>query len=100
MPNLVYTDDNSTFRRTVREIENNDMDEGGIDWSHFSNDLLVPSVQMRTARSCAYKCAFCNSNIMGAGKPTSSSAARAPNASEARASLRTRSRSRGPWSGG
>jgi radical SAM PhpK family P-methyltransferase len=64
VPNLVYTEDNRTFRRTPREIENNDMDEGGIDWSHFSNDLLVPSVQMRTARSCAYKCAFCRYPIL------------------------------------
>ncbi len=40
------------------------MDESSIDWSHFSTDLLVPSVQLRTARSCAYKCAFCRYPIL------------------------------------
>jgi p-methyltransferase len=64
VPNLIYTSDNQTFERTPREIENNDMDEGSIDWSHFSNDLLVPSVQLRTARSCAYKCAFCRYPVL------------------------------------
>lgn len=59
VPNLIYTRDNRSFHRTPREIENNDMDDGTIDWRHFSTDLLVPSVQLRTARSCAYKCAFC-----------------------------------------
>ena len=59
VPNLIYTRDNRSFERTPREIENNDMDEGSIDWRGFSSDLLVPSVQLRTARSCAYKCAFC-----------------------------------------
>jgi p-methyltransferase len=59
VPNLVYTKDHRTFHRTPREIENNDMNEGSIDWSFFPSDLLRPSVQLRTARSCAYKCAFC-----------------------------------------
>lgn len=59
VPNLIYTKDNRSFHRTPREIENNDMDENSIDWRHFSADLLRPSVQLRTARSCAYKCAFC-----------------------------------------
>ncbi|HKH49974.1 MAG TPA: radical SAM protein [Thermoanaerobaculia bacterium] len=64
VPNLTYTSDNRTFERTPREIENNDMDESSIDWRHFSTELLVPSVQLRTARSCAYKCAFCRYPIL------------------------------------
>jgi radical SAM PhpK family P-methyltransferase len=64
VPNLIYTRDNRTFQRTPREPENNDMDEVAIDWSHFSSDLLVPSVQLRTARSCAYKCAFCRYPVL------------------------------------
>jgi radical SAM PhpK family P-methyltransferase len=64
VPNLIHTRDNRTFSRTPREIENNDMDEVAIDWSHFSTDLLVPSVQLRTARSCAYKCAFCRYPVL------------------------------------
>ena len=64
VPNLVFTSDNRSFHRTPREIENNEMDEGAIDWRHFSTDLLVPSVQLRTARSCAYKCAFCRYPVL------------------------------------
>jgi len=64
IPNLTYTRDNRSFHRTPREIENNDMDEGSIDWRTFSTDLLVPSVQLRTARSCAYKCAFCRYPVL------------------------------------
>ena len=64
VPNLIYTGDNRSFRRTPREIENNDMDEGSIDWRGFSPDLLVPAVQLRTARSCAYKCAFCRYPVL------------------------------------
>jgi p-methyltransferase len=64
VPNLIYTKDNRSFQRTPREIENNDMNEGSIDWSCFPADLLRPSVQLRTARSCAYKCAFCRYPIL------------------------------------
>lgn len=64
VPNLIYTRDNRTFLRTPREIENNEMDEVSIDWRHFPTDLLVPSVQLRTARSCAYKCAFCRYPVL------------------------------------
>ena len=64
VPNLIYTRDNVSFHRTPREIENNDMDEGSIDWSFFPADLLRPAVQLRTARSCAYKCAFCRYPIL------------------------------------
>ena len=64
VPNLIYTKDNRSFHRTPRKIENNGMDEESIDWRHFSTDLLVPSVQLRTARSCAYKCAFCRYPVL------------------------------------
>jgi p-methyltransferase len=64
VPNLTYTSDHRTFERTPREIENNDMNEATVNWRHFSTDLLVPSVQLRTARSCAYKCAFCRYPVL------------------------------------
>ncbi len=64
VPNLIYTKDHRSFHRTPREIENNDMDEGSIDWSCFPTELLQPAVQLRTARSCAYKCAFCRYPIL------------------------------------
>jgi radical SAM PhpK family P-methyltransferase len=59
IPNLIYKD-GSTYRKTPRVAENNDMDENGIDWSYFEDDFLRPTVQTRTARSCAFKCAFCS----------------------------------------
>jgi len=59
VPNLVYTDDNLTFHRTRREIESNDIDENSVDWRLFDASFLTPTVQMRTARSCAFSCAFC-----------------------------------------
>ncbi len=64
VPNLVYAAGDGTFVRTRREIENNDMDEGAVDWSTFDKSFLIPTVQTRTARSCAYKCAFCRYPIL------------------------------------
>lgn len=65
IPNLIYADDEMSFERTVRQPEANDMDIGSIDWSTFDPQFLAPTVQTRTARSCAYKCAFCRYPVMG-----------------------------------
>jgi radical SAM PhpK family P-methyltransferase len=43
-----------------RVIENNDLDECSINWSQFQTGQLGPVVQTRTARSCAFKCSFCD----------------------------------------
>jgi radical SAM PhpK family P-methyltransferase len=59
IPNLIYTFDNKKFHRTGRMVEDNDMDENVIDWTLFERDFYVPTVQIRTARSCAFKCSFC-----------------------------------------
>ncbi len=59
IPNLIFSDDGETWRRTKVERENNDLDENAIEWAGFDADFLVPTVQTRTARSCAFKCAFC-----------------------------------------
>jgi radical SAM PhpK family P-methyltransferase len=48
------------WRLTRREPENNDLDECWIDWSQFSDDQLGATCQTRTARSCAFKCSFCD----------------------------------------
>jgi radical SAM PhpK family P-methyltransferase len=59
VPNLlVGTDDG--WRTTRRLPEANDLDEWSIDWSQFSGVELGPTVQTRTARSCAFKCSFCD----------------------------------------
>src|SRR5262249_12854045 len=60
IPNLIYTDDNLTFHRTGREIENNNLDENAVDWSYFEQEYFTPTTPLRTARSCAYSCAFCS----------------------------------------
>src|SRR6185437_8697458 len=65
IPNLIYTDDGMSFERTVRQPEANDMDTGAVDWSSFDPQFLAPTAQTRTARSCAYKCAFCRYPVMG-----------------------------------
>jgi radical SAM PhpK family P-methyltransferase len=64
VPNLIYTSDGKGFHRTKREIENNHMDENVVDWSSFERRFYTPSVSMRTARSCAFKCSFCSFPLM------------------------------------
>lgn len=65
IPNVIHTTDGgATFVRAGREVENNDMEENTVDWSTFDAGFLAPTVQTRTARSCAYKCAFCRYPVM------------------------------------
>lgn len=59
VPNLMYYDE-KTLRRTKTQPENNSLDENYIDWRSFLAADLGRTVQTRTARSCAFKCAFCN----------------------------------------
>jgi radical SAM PhpK family P-methyltransferase len=59
IPNILYYDD-GTLRRTGTRPENNSLDENYIDWRGFPGEDLGHTVQTRTARSCAFKCAFCN----------------------------------------
>jgi radical SAM superfamily enzyme YgiQ (UPF0313 family) len=58
-PNLVFRT-RSGFQRTPREPENNDLDAHLIDWSGFDPKFYLPSVYLRTARSCPFSCSFCN----------------------------------------
>lgn len=59
VPNLAYFE-NGTLRRTTISPENNSLDENVIDWRGFPEQELGPTIQTRTARSCAFKCSFCN----------------------------------------
>ncbi|MEA2172933.1 MAG: anaerobic magnesium-protoporphyrin monomethyl ester cyclase, partial [Blastocatellia bacterium] len=59
VPNLAYLE-SGKLRRTMVAPENNSLDENFIDWRAFSNESLGPTLQTRTARSCAFKCSFCN----------------------------------------
>nr|WSY54851.1 PhpK family radical SAM P-methyltransferase [Streptomyces sp. NBC_00886] len=43
-----------------KKPEANNIDHAAIDWSGFSPDLIGATAQTRTARSCAFKCSFCD----------------------------------------
>jgi p-methyltransferase len=59
VPNIIYRDEAGQLRQTAEEKENNSLDEAAIDWRIFAAENLGPSLQTRTARSCAFSCAFC-----------------------------------------
>ncbi len=59
VPNLAFVED-GVVRRTKVVAENNSMDENAIDWRGFQGEELGHTIQTRTARSCAFKCSFCN----------------------------------------
>jgi radical SAM PhpK family P-methyltransferase len=59
IPNLIYTDDHKGFARSPRQIEKNDLNEDAIDWKVYNPAYYTPTVQTRTARSCAFSCSFC-----------------------------------------
>lgn len=69
VPNLVYLADGVSFARTARRPESNDLDSNVVDWSIFDDDYITPFTWMRTARSCAFSCAFCRYPALG-GKLT------------------------------
>lgn len=58
IPNILYLEEGS-WQRTSRVAENNPLDENAIDWHLFAKENLGTTLQTRTARSCAFKCAFC-----------------------------------------
>ena len=58
IPNLLYSE-GKKYLSTNRAVENNDMNENSINWGNFDTDFCKPTVQIRTARSCAFKCSFC-----------------------------------------
>ncbi|MEV6704442.1 PhpK family radical SAM P-methyltransferase [Micromonospora wenchangensis] len=60
VPNLLWVRDGETVARTRRIPENNSLDECAVEWSHFDGADLGPVLQTRTARSCAFKCSFCD----------------------------------------
>jgi radical SAM PhpK family P-methyltransferase len=59
IPNIAYWE-NGALARTVSVPENNSLDENAIDWREFADQELGYTIQTRTARSCAFNCAFCN----------------------------------------
>lgn len=59
VPNIAYHID-GVIHRTATRPENNSLDTNYINWQSFPDEKLGPTLQTRTARSCAFKCSFCN----------------------------------------
>ena len=60
IPNLILSTEDS-FCRTTREPEQNNLDENAMDWRYFDPSFINRHyAPVRTARSCAFKCSFCN----------------------------------------
>jgi radical SAM PhpK family P-methyltransferase len=72
VPNLIYVNERGSFSRTPRVPESNDLNEEAVDWSLFDTNFYVPTVYMRTARSCSFRCAFCNYPAMAGALALSS----------------------------
>jgi radical SAM PhpK family P-methyltransferase len=58
--NVIYSPDGEHWRLTRRRPENNDLNAEAIDWSAFPAELIGVTAQTRTARSCSFKCSFCD----------------------------------------
>jgi radical SAM PhpK family P-methyltransferase len=59
VPNI-YLPGPEGFRFTRRRPEANNLDECAIDWGICSAEEPLVTAQTRTARSCAFKCSFCD----------------------------------------
>ncbi|HET9786507.1 MAG TPA: radical SAM protein, partial [Pyrinomonadaceae bacterium] len=59
VPNIIYREDGK-LKRMPKQAEINSLDENFINWQTFADEYLGPTVQTRTARSCAFSCSFCN----------------------------------------
>ncbi|MFN7960158.1 MAG: PhpK family radical SAM P-methyltransferase [Thermoanaerobaculia bacterium] len=59
VPNLYYFEAGRLVS-TAQAPENNSLDEHHVDWRLLADHGLGATVQTRTARSCAFKCSFCN----------------------------------------
>lgn len=59
IPN-VFSKLGSSWALASKLPENNDLNECAVDWDLFDLDDLGKTVSTRTARSCSFKCAFCD----------------------------------------
>lgn len=59
VPNIVFRE-GKRYRETAAVPEQNDMNAVDIDWRQAYGEPVGITLQTRTARSCAFKCSFCN----------------------------------------
>ncbi len=59
VPNLAYIE-GGRLKMTPKAPEANSLDEDYVNWRAFGDEYLGPTLQTRTARSCAFSCSFCN----------------------------------------
>jgi radical SAM PhpK family P-methyltransferase len=59
VPNIIYRTAAGRLEQTPATPEDNSLDENYIDWGLFGDEPLGPTLQTRTARSCAFNCSFC-----------------------------------------
>jgi radical SAM PhpK family P-methyltransferase len=57
--NLIHYDRSGQLVINERKLENNSIDAEAIDWNYFREYDFGHTLQTRTARSCAFSCAFC-----------------------------------------
>lgn len=58
IPNIAFRS-NGNWQMTPLSPENNSLENNYIDWTKLSDHQLGYTLQSRTARSCAFNCAFC-----------------------------------------
>ncbi len=62
-----YLKNATGFTFTGARPESNDLDECAIDWRAFDASVVGTVAQTRTARSCAFKCSFCDYPLRAGG---------------------------------
>ncbi|MFG2091672.1 PhpK family radical SAM P-methyltransferase [Spirillospora sp. NPDC048824] len=60
VPNLITCREGGDWVSNRRKPEANDLDAYAIDWAALSSERIGATAQTRTARSCAFKCSFCD----------------------------------------
>lgn len=60
VPNVFLRCATGGWRLTRRRPENNDLNACAVRWHRFDRSVLGPTLSTRTARSCAFSCAFCD----------------------------------------
>lgn len=59
VPNTFFRADGE-WRLSRKRPETNDLDKSSVQWLRFSPERVGPTASTRTARSCAFACAFCD----------------------------------------